>query len=199
VNGSGGGAFEVSAVNTGLTGAVRIVDSTVDGNGGPGFVADRKSPSLPVLFSNCSMRDVASADAQDAPLLITAGATCVPVHWRGKGCPPGWGCLSPCQHPPPSAVSAAAACGPGPLSHGSHVQVLCQKHPIHDIGGVQFENVDLYDAKQRPFLRASVPGSAVLDIRGNIRVHNAHGCRQSVQANATGVDLHATCRGGLIG
>jgi hypothetical protein len=191
VEGGRGAAYEVSAVAPGLRGSVALVGSRAHATIGAGLECTRKAPSLAVTLDGCVFRNVATHVTPDAaPLVLSTGAICVPDHWRGKGCPPGWACLAPCHYPPPQAVRAAPNCS-------EPEQLQCLKHGLYDIGGLTLNNVSVFDnASPRPFLRATAPGATVRSVQGaNITVHSRYkaSCKPDVQQVASAIKLQVVC------
>ena len=64
-----------------------------------------------------------------------------------------------------------------------------------DMGDFELTNCTIVDGFDRAYLQATDLGWMLKNVRMELTVHNRFGCRKSVQANTTGVDVVAKCLG----
>ena len=62
-----------------------------------------------------------------------------------------------------------------------------------DMGNFELMNCTVVDGFNRQYLQATDPGWMLKDVTMQLIVHNQFGCKKSVQANTTDVNVVAKC------
>ena len=95
-----------------------------------------------------------------------------------------------------TALCSGTGCkGMGPTP----IQIDDPEGAVHfDVGGITFEDCELSDMRDRPWLEATALNATLANISFGFTVTNPHGCRETVQPHSVRVTVDTTCQRGDV-